>query len=267
MPLRNLLLAGLTAAFAAGGFYLGHSREAQASELKVSTPDFSRVPPSRISKVLQTQAKRLHLTPAQVARIRELAGTELAKRRLEMEAAWRRDLVEAEKFETGDRLPTGEGLDAYYAMPLGDEPDFVFQNLWNADLWNPVFLVSNQEPGYKRIVTPKVFRQAIYLASDIDAQVRGRAYDVAVDDATLARLELSPRQRRQFATLRTRVDALLRNSPATSKKVSLKAGARSFVVSRQQIKPIGLRVAFRILEPKQKMALKSMLWNQFTVEP
>jgi hypothetical protein len=267
MPLRNLLLAGLTAAFAAGGFYVGHSRGAQASTLKVETPDFARVPPSQISKVLQTQAERLHLSSAQVARVRELARNELGKRSARMEKAWRRDLVEADKYELGERLPTGEGFDAYYALPLGDEPDFVFPNLWNADLWNPILLASLDEPGFKRIVTPKVYRQAIYLAADIDAQARGKAYDMAVDETTLARLELSPRQQRQFGTLKARVDALLRSAPATQKKVSLKAGTRSFIVSRQQIKPIGLRVAFRILEPKQKMALKSMLWNQFTVEP
>ena len=247
LSIRTAVLGGLTAAFAVGGFFVGYSKTERVERPKVVRPDFAKFPRNSIVLVLQNHAKELGIGADQLTRIRAVGERHLrAKRKLE-EEMWQRRVTTAERIATGEWLPLG---DATLLLPGWNfqrgavyHPSIPWMGMENA----PV----NQE--LKAIVGKPTIDRAISLGYKIAKEDGAKAFDYAVSEEALNQLFLTPLQRRQFSTLRARVEATSSNP---------KGGP-----PRQDVKAVALYLALSLLDPAQALALQQTLWDRFCVEP
>ena len=259
--IRTAVLGGLTAAFAAGGFFLGYSRTGQEVPLEVQEPDFRKVPRHHILVVLQTHGERLHLQQNQIDQVRRVANTFFDKDRKMARENWKRQVMTAEKLATGEWLPWMDGGGIGLILSEQTGAMFIYSTPWETALYD-----GNVRKTLAKIVGEKTLKSAYYSAGRLRKEDDTKAYDFAVSTAATDRLALTPLQQRQFATLRSRIEAIT-SGKSTNQSGLLPRDALQFKISKEWYKPIGLGTAFSLLDPRQRLVLRGMLWDRMCVEP
>ncbi|MGV3616248.1 MAG: hypothetical protein ACO1SV_13015 [Fimbriimonas sp.] len=264
MTLRPLLLGGITASFAVGGFLVGHHRPApqESSSLEVKTPNFQRVKRNRLGVVIKANAKRLNLTDAQVRQVTAITEPSLQREIKHVESQWSYRVMAAEKVATGEWLP--QTVDFGWAFTGNGQP---MPYITTFSPWFSFSYEPQQVAKIKKIIGKKAIDQAMALARQIGQRDMARALEFATSPSTLEKLNLSPLQERQFETLRKRIKSNLTDrKPSGTGIAKMPDGAPVPHVPEAMLQPIALQVAFGLLDMKQALVLETMVWDILTVE-
>lgn len=246
---RSALLATLTAGFAVGGFFLGHSNPSESEHQGIPSPNFSRYPPHAPALVALNNPDRLELTSKQKGEVKQIAKqwaidfTPIAREQ------WRKQVMTVEAIESGEVLPI-EGEVAFIfeiSAPRSARRSYTFTN----PLW--VYGENADKQALKRlkgILSKQQLHRLIALEEASRNAMMTRAYEVAMSSEVLDSLELSELQRKQLQVLSTRIQAVLDGKSPFKGRVS------------DSIKGHGVAAMSQLLNQRQRLILAAHVRDQ-----
>jgi hypothetical protein len=257
MSIRSLLLGGLTAAFAAGGFFAGTYRaEAQSpAPLEIKTPNYDLVPGHRMEVVIKAHQKRLGLTDEQVRKVEAITRPLLRKEMAENRNRWQKRVITAEKVAAGEWLPTTTEFSWHFTPK--DEKDAVFQRPW---IWFGSLYELDIRPKVKAIIGKKAIDQAVTLVNQQYRQDMTKAFNIAMRKGTQDQLALTPLQKKQFAALEKRVTVYFAKQPPRM------IGGKP-TLPEALVRSIGVEMALNLLDLRQALVLERLMWDGVSVRP
>ena len=257
MSIRSLLLGGLTAAFAAGGFLVGNYRAEpqEPAPLEIKSPNYDLVPGHRMGVVIKAHQKRLGLTDEQVRKVEAITNPLLRKEMSANRNRWQKRVVTAEKVATGEWLPSTTEFSWHF--DLGDQKDAVYQRPW---IWFGSPYELDVRPKVKAIIGKKAIDQAVTLVNQRYRQDMTKAFNIAMRKSTQDQLALTPLQKKQFATLEKRVTVYFAKQPPRM------LGGKP-TLPESLVRSIGVEMALNLLDLRQALVLERLMWDGVSTRP